>query len=165
MEKFCIGKAVKLHGYLGEFKISTSFDKDFDIKKITVLFDEENREFNVKRIFKTTDGIVVSLDGVGLENAKTMINKWFFIDRMLISGKILFEDLKHSDVYLDNGELIGKVTDVQDFGSAEVISVIQTSGKELMFPNVSGIIISFDYITKKLTINRQKLLEVSDYEN
>ena len=62
--------------------------------------------------------------------------------------KFLFEDLKHSDVYLDNGELIGKVTDVQDFGSAEVISVIQTSGKELMFPNVSGIIISFDYITK-----------------
>lgn len=165
MEKFCIGKSVKLHGYLGAIKISTSFDSDFDINKITEIFDDSNKSYVVKRIFKTTDGIVVSLEGVDLENAKLMLNNWFYIDRNLFSGKILFEDLKQSEAYLEDNKLLGKVTDVQDYGSAEVITVIQTNGKELMFPNVSGLIISFDYITKKLVLNKQKLLEVSDYED
>lgn len=165
MEKFCIGKAVKLHGYLGEFKISTQFDNDFDIKKITKIYDETDNEYSIKRIFKTSDGIVVSLEGVGLENAKLMINTLFFIDRSLVFDKILFEDLKLSKVFFEDKTLIGKVTDVADYGSAEVITFLTNRGKEVMFPNVSGIIISFDYKTKTLIINKQKLLEVSDYED
>ena len=165
MELVSLGKVVKLHGYLGNMKIVTKFDKGFDIKKITKLYDEKGNEFVVNRIFPNTDAVVVGLDGVDLEKAKGYINKTFYIERNLVNGKILFEDLKDSEVYLENEILVGKIVDVQDYGAAEVITVAQTNGKELMFPNAGGVIVSFDYKTKKLILNEQKLKEVSEYEN
>ncbi len=165
MEKVCLGKVVKLHGYLGQMKVITEFDKGFDITKITRIADEKGNQFNVSRIFKNTDGVVVKLEGVELEGAKTYIGKLLYIDRALVEGKILFEDLKGSEIYFDNNRKFGKIIDVQDYGSAEVITCILENGKELMFPNVKGLIKSFDYITKKLVVNEQRLKEVSDYEN
>ena len=60
---------------------------------------------------------------------------------------------------------LGKITDVQDYGAAEVISVLTVNGKELMFPNVKGVIVSFDYKEKKLVLNKTKFKEVADYED
>ncbi len=165
MDTICLGKAVKLHGILGAIKVVTQFDADFDINKIDKVYDENGKEYLVIRIFKITDGVVIQLEGINIENAKLLINKMIFIDRMLISGKILYEDLKQSKVYFEDATLVGTIVDVADYGSAEVISVLLVSGRELMFPCIDGIIDSFDYKTKKLIINKQKLLEVSDYED
>ena len=165
MELIEIGKAVKLHGFMGQLKINAKFDKDFDIKKIDKMYDEKGTEFEVSRVFPNKDAIVVALKGVDLEKAKTYINKSFFISRELVSGKILIEDLKGSTVFFEDDFELGKITDVQDYGSAEVFFVKQKSNKELMFPNVKGVIVSFDYKTKKLILNKAKFREVCDYEN
>ncbi len=165
MELVCLGKVVKLHGYLGLMKISTKFDKGFNIKKIEKIYDEAGNEFAVNRIFQNTDAVVVGLEGVDLEKAKGYINKTLFIEREVVCGKILFEDLKGSNVVFADGIVVGKITDVQDYGSAEVISILTEKGKELMFPNVKGVIENFDYKTKILTINKQRFKEVSEYED
>ena len=165
MDKVALGKVVKLHGFLGNMKIMTKFDKGFDIKNITKLYDENGQEFVVTRIFSNTDAVVVALEGVDLERAKSYINKTFYIDRKIVSGKILFEDLKDSKVVFETGESLGDVTDVQDFGAAEVVSVMCENGKEIMFPNVKGVIESFDYKLKKLVLNKSKFKEVADYED
>ena len=94
-----------------------------------------------------------------------MIGKFFFMDRSLVEGKVLIEDLKGSVVCFEDGTEIGKVVDIQDYGSAEVFYVQLLDGRELLFPNVKGIIVSFDYHTKKLVVDKSKLKEVSDYEN
>ena len=165
MELCNLGKVVKLHGYLGQMKINTKYDKGFDIKKITKLYDEKGNEFAVNRIFSNTDAIVVGLEGVDLEKAKTYIGKNFFIDREILGDKILFEDLKGSNVVFENNDELGKITDVQDYGAAEVISVMTIKGNEIMFPNVNGVIVSFDYKQKLLVLNKDKFREVSDYED
>ena len=165
MEKVCLGKVVKLHGYLGQMKVISEFDKDFNINSIKQIINEKDEVFNVSRIFKNTDGVVVKLEGVELEEAKTYIGKMLYIDRVLVKDKILFEDLKGSVVFFDDGAELGTITDVQDYGTAEVLSCLMNNGRELMFPNVNGLIKSFDYITKKLIIDKSKLKEVSDYED
>lgn len=165
MELVCLGKVVKLHGYLGLMKVATKFDKGFNIKKIEKLYDEAGTEFAVTRIFQNTDAIVVGLEGVDLEKAKSYINKTFYINRSVVEGKILFEDLKSSEVIFEDGVIVGKIVDVQDYGSAEVISVLTQSGKELMFPNAKGVIASFDYKQKQLVVNKTRFKEVSDYED
>ena len=38
-------------------------------------------------------------------------------------------------------------------------------GTEIMFPNVKGVIASFDYTQKKLVVTKEKFREVCDYEN
>lgn len=164
MELVCLGKVVKLHGYLGQMKITTEIDKGFDINTIKELTDDKGTTFKVTRIFKNTDAVVVALEGVDLEKSKTYIGRYFYANREIVSGKILIEDLKDSIVFVGETE-IGKVKDVQDYGSAEVFYVELLSGRELMFPNVKGIIISFDYKAKKLVVDESKLKEVSDYEN
>lgn len=164
MEKVCLGKVVKLHGYMGEMKISTQYDKDFDIKQIKFLYDENDNEYKVKRIFKYTNGVVAGLEGIDLEKAKTFVGRSLYISRELAKSKILFEDLKGSKVLLENGNEIGTITDVQDYGSAEII-FIKTNKNELLVPCASGLIVSFDYKEKKLVVSESKLREVSDYEN
>ena len=165
MELIEIGKAVKLHGFIGQMKINAKFDRDFNLKKIDKMYDEKGNEFKVSRLFQTKDAIVVLLEGVDLEKAKTYINKAFFIDRELVAGKILIEDLKCSVVSFENGDELGRVEDVQDYGSAEVFFVKSKTNKQLMFPNVKGVIVSFDYKTKQLVLNKDKFKEVCDYED
>ena len=162
MDNVELGKVVKLHGYLGLMKINTKFDKGFDIKKIKVLFDESGKEFSVNRIFPNTDAVVVGLDGIDLEKAKTYIGKKFFVSREILGGKILFEDLKGSTIEFENGTVVGTIVDVQDYGAAEVVSFKTTDGRELMFPNAKGVIASFDYKTKKLVANEEKFRQVCD---
>ena len=165
MDKVELGKVVKLHGYLGLMKINTKFDKDFDIRKIKVLYDEAGNEYAVTRIFSNTDAVVVGLEGVDLDKAKTNIGKRFFVAREVVGEKILFEDLKDSTIAFENSDPFGKIVDVQDFGAAEVISFKSNDGKEYMFPNAKGVIVSFDYKTKCLVVDKEKFGQVCDYEN
>ena len=165
MEKVCLGKVVKLHGYLGQMKVQTEYDKDFDANKIKEIANEKDEVFKVSRIFKNTDGVVVKLEGVELEQAKTYIGKMLYIDRSVMGDKILFEDLKGSSVVFEDESELGTITDVQDYGTAEVITCMMKNGRELMFPNVKDLIVKFDYKTKLMVINIKRLKEVSDYEN
>lgn len=165
MEKICLGKVVKLHGFRGGLKMNAKYDDDFDTKKVMSMFDEEGNEYIVARLSKNTDGFYVDFQNVDLEKAKTLINKYFYIDRSLVADKILIEDLKGSEVFFDGDILIGKIEDVQDYGTAEVFFVKTQKGSEIMFPNVKGVIVSFDYKQKKLVVNREKFGEVCDYEN
>ncbi len=164
MKKVALGKVVKLHGIRGEMKVSTKFDNDFNIKNIKKVYNENEDEFEVSRVFKVNDGIVFGLANIDLESSRKFIGKMLYIDRELVENKILFEDLKGSDVYADE-KLIGKIVDVGDYGSAEVIFVKKIDGKELIFPNVKGIIKSFSIDEKKLCLERSKLCEVCDYED
>ncbi len=165
MNKICLGKAVKLHGFRGGLKMNAKYDSDFDTSKVKSMFDESGNEYIVSRLSKNTDGFYVDFENVDLEKAKTLINKNLYIDRELVAGKILIEDLKGSKVFFEDESELGKITDVQDYGAAEVFFVMKTNGKEIMFPNVKGVIINFDYKLKKLVVNKDKLKEVCDYED
>jgi 16S rRNA processing protein RimM len=165
MERVCLGKAVKLHGFRGGLKMNAKYDDDFDTKKVKSMFDEEGNEYKISRLSKNTDGFYVDFENVDLEKANKLVNKMFYIDREVVSGKILIEDLKGSDVFFEDETLIGNIQDVQDYGAAEVFFVKTQKGTEIMFPNVKGVITSFDYTQKKLVVNKEKFREVCDYEN
>jgi len=165
MDKIELGKVVRLHGYLGQMKVATKYDKDFNIKSIKQIIDENDNVFNVTKVFQTKDGVVVALDGIDLEKSKTYIGKMLFVDREIMKGKILIEDLKGSIVELDDGEILGKIKAVEDYGAAEVFFVKSDNGKEIMFPNVKDLIKEFDYKNKKMIVIKSKLKEVCDYED
>lgn len=162
MDKVVLGKAVKLHGYLGGFKVNAKFDDDFDINKITEVFDESKNEYKVNRIFKVKDGVVLMLEGVDGKKAKSFLNKNILIDRSVVGEKMLIEDLKGSKLYFDDDTFVGTITDIQDYGTAEVFYVSAENGKEILFSNVKGVIKNFDLNNKKLVVNKSKFDEVSD---
>lgn len=161
MEKVCFGKVVKLHGYLGMVKINAKFDKDFKFKEIKNMYDADENCYKVTRMSQTKDGVLAMFEGVGLDKAKTFIGQELFVDRELVEGKVLIEDLKGSTVYFENETAVGKIVDIQDYGAAEVFE-LKTNGKPILFPNVKGLIVSFDYKEKKLVVNEQRFREVAD---
>lgn len=166
MDKIELGKVVRLHGYLGQMKVVTKYDKDFNIKNIKKIIDENENEFNVTKIFQTKDGVVVALENIDLEKSKTYVGRMLYVERELMKDKILIEDLKGSIVVLeDDKTTVGKITAVEDYGTAEVFFVRTDKNKEIMFPNVNGLIKEFDYKKKKLIVIKSKLDEVCDYEN
>lgn len=165
MEKISLGKVVKLHGFRGGLKMNAKYDDDFDTKKVKSMFDEDDNEYIISRLSKNTDGFYVDFENVDLEKANKLINKMLYIDRSLVADKILIEDLKGSQLFFEGDILIGKIQDVQDYGTAEVFFVKTQKGTEIMFPNVKGVIESFDYKQKKLVVNKEKFGEVCDYEN
>ena len=120
MDKIELGKVVRLHGYLGQMKVATKYDKDFNIKSIKQIIDENDNVFNVTKIFQTKDGVVVALEEIDLEKSKTYVGKMFFVDREIMKNKILIEDLKGSLVEVDDGVVLGEIVDVEDYGAAEV---------------------------------------------
>ena len=164
MELVKLGKVVRLHGIVGEMKIATKLDDDFDLKRLDYLYDEDGQQFAVKRAFRHDGGLVVGLEGVDIGRAKSYVSKSFYMSRDLVAGKLLVEDVKGSDVYVGENK-IGRVTDIQDFGAAEVIYVHRENGKELLLPNVEGLILSFDLATKTVRLDEKKVKEVSDYED
>ena len=123
MDKICLGKAVKLHGFRGGLKMNAKYDSDFDTSKVKAMYDEKDNEYIVSRLSKNTDGFYVDFENVDLEKAKTLVNNNLYIDREIVAGKILIEDLKGSSLYFEDETLIGKITDVQDYGAAEVFFV------------------------------------------
>lgn len=165
MDKVKLGKIVKLHGYLGAFKVKTSYDKDFEIKNIKNVFDKNDNLFEVERIFKTKDGVVIKIKGLNLENVKLMIGSDIYIEREVVGNKILIEDLKGATVQTSSNKILGKIYDVEDYGSAEVFFAKSSSNKDFMFPNVKGLILNFDFETKILTIDEKRFGEVCEYED
>lgn len=165
MDKIELGKVVRLHGYLGQMKVATKYDKDFNIKSIKQIIDENDNVFDVTKIFQIKDGVVVALEGVDLEKSKTYIGRMLFVNREIMKDKILIEDLKGSFVEADDGTILGKISAVEDYGAAEVFFVKTKNNKEIMFPNVKDLIKEFDYKNKKLIIIKSKLKEVCDYED
>ena len=77
MERVCLGKAVKLHGFRGGLKMNAKYDDDFDTKKVKSMFDEEGNEYKISRLSKNTDGFYVDFENVDLEKANKLVNKMF----------------------------------------------------------------------------------------
>ena len=76
MNKVCLGKIVKLHGYLGGVKVRTIYDKDFNIKSIKKVYNEKSEEFEVERIFQVKDGVVVQMKNME-KNMSTFSGAFF----------------------------------------------------------------------------------------
>ena len=77
----------------------------------------------------------------------------------LDEGEYFLEDLINKQIFFEDGGCLGTLTDVQNFGSADVMFVLTPKGKEVLFSNVEGVII--EVADEKIIINKKKFDEVS----
>lgn len=162
MEIILFGKVVKLHGYKGQVKVNAKFDSDFNLSDVKNVYLDDGSEFEVEKISKLNDGVLLTLASGTLELATSLVGKNIYIDRKLVQNKILIEDLKNSFVYFEDGQIVGKIVDIQDYGAAEVFELEKVNGKKVLFPNVKGLMIRFDYREKKLVVSKKRFGEVAD---
>lgn len=144
MEKIEIGKIVKPQGVKGDVKVVLFADNNFDFARVTQVF-VENIQANIQKIYTLSDGCYgVKFDIIESRNiAESYRGKPIFVDKNKIelqSGRYFIADLIGKTAELNDGTVVGKITDIQNFGSADVIYIKGT--RQVLCSHLDGLIIN-----------------------
>ena len=145
MEKIMIGKIVNVVGLKGEVKVYNYSDSD--------------------EIYRTTEAVYVGDDLVGIENVRLQKNmvilklagisdrdgaeavrgKELFITESdlpeLPEGQYYIRDLIGMTVKEENGEILGKVSDVLQNTAQDIFEVENADGRKILIPKVDQFVL------------------------
>lgn len=148
MEKIMIGKIVNVVGLKGEVKVYNYSDSD--------------------EIYRTTEAVYVGDDLVGIENVRLQKNmvilklagisdrdgaeavreKELFITESdlpeLPEGQYYIRDLIGMTVKKENGEILGKVSDVLQNTAQDIFEVENADGRKILIPKVDQFVLEID---------------------
>ena len=148
MEKIMIGKIVNVVGLKGEVKVYNYSDSD--------------------EIYRTTEAVYVGDDLVGIENVRLQKNmvilklagitdrdgaeavrgKELFITESdlpeLPEGQYYIRDLIGMTVKEENGEILGKVSDVLQNTAQDIFEVENADGRKILIPKVDQVVLEID---------------------
>ena len=151
MQQFLeIAKITATHGIRGEVRCQYYCDTadvlcDFD----TLYFDKGAKSVKVVKSYPHKNVVIMKLEGVdSIEQAQPLIGKILYLDRddaELDEDLFFIQDIIGLTVKdADTGEVYGKITDVYQNGAADVFSIKKADGRELMFPNISEVVLKTD---------------------
>ena len=146
-----IAKITATHGIRGEVRCQYYCDTaevlcDFD----ELYFDKGAKKVNISNAYPHKNVVIMKIDGVdSIEQAQPLIGKMLYLDRedaQLDDDLFFIQDIIGLTVRdADTGEVYGKITDVYQNGAADVFSIKRPEdGRELMFPNISDVVLKTD---------------------
>ncbi len=126
--RVCVGVVGAPHGIRGEVRIKSHTAVPLDIAAYGPLTTEDGREVRIRKARLAKDMVIATLDGVNDRNAvETLKNQRLYIDRDQLpeadEDEWYYADLVGLDVRDTDGEKIGTVLAVQDFGGGELLEV------------------------------------------
>ena len=164
-----IGKILKPQGIKGELKINPLTSRINRFKALNYVLIED-KKYNITSVRVGVDGFVyLTLSEVTDRNmAETLRNKELYILRSdsikLNKDEFFIDDLMHSVIYSENNKEIGEIINIENYGSADIITVACGFGDSFSFPLLKDLIISLDAENKKIIINEEKLKEIKVWE-
>lgn len=165
MDKIEIGKIVKAQGIRGDVKVIVFADDSFNFSSIKQVY-VNNTIAKVEKIYSVSGGYGVKLDIITSRNqAEEFRNCSVYVDKESInieSGRFFIADLIGKTVVLSTGETLGKITDIQNFGSADVF-YISNNGKQILCSHIEGLIKELK--DENLVLNAEVFKRVGIYEN
>ena len=162
-----IGEIVKAQGIKGEVKIkpySTDCSHFTNLKLAHLdAFPHKLRSTSLRGGFA-----YVLFEGINDRNAaEKLVGKIVKIDRrdaaQLSENEYYVCDVLGSKVVFDDGDVLGNVIDVQNFGSADVYTV--RGVRTVRFPFLKRIIIGVDIENKVITLIKKEFEGVCVYED
>ncbi len=150
-----IGKVLKPRGLKGELKIETYSSDSARFSHLKQL-KIDTKEYSVKSI--SLEGAIgyVTLDTIDdVDKAEALRGKFITAKRddlpKLPDGKYYIVDMIGLDVFA-NGECVGEITDVLQYGSADVY-VVRNGDASLSFPAINGLIKEVDLQSGKMMLD------------
>ncbi len=162
-----IGLITRPHGVRGEVKVNPFTDdlnRFYDLKKCII----DGVEYKVLNA-KTVSGLaVLSLCGVSDRNvAETLRGKFISVNREdavpLDENSFFIDDILGCTV-IAGEDVVGEIIDVTT-AKTDIFTVKTIDGKILRFPFLKDLLISVSVDDKKVYLKKERLEEVSCYEN
>ena len=168
MDKITVGQIIKAFGIKGEVKVKPYTDDIMRFKKLRIVYIGET-PYKIIACRIAEGFVYLSFIGVNDRNtSETLVGSMLEIDRVnaveLEEGRYFIADMLGCKVVLTDGTVIGKLTDVAQYGAADVITVVD-GNKVCRFPFIKKLNSNIDIENKIMTLDSKVFSEVSVYED
>lgn len=166
MEWFNVGRIVNTHGVRGELRIlsTTDFEDDrFYVGNKLAAFGPDDKKpewVTIKAVRRHKNFILLTLDG--LENIN-LVEKFkggllkVTMDQLaedeLAENEYYHFEILDCEVFSEEGELIGTVSDILETGANDVWEVKAESGKKHYIPYIEDVVKEINVDEKKIIIH------------
>jgi 16S rRNA processing protein RimM len=159
--KISVAHITKPRGFKGELAVIPYRSNTQSLKpglEVTLQKDSTSQNCAIESVKILRDRIALKLTGVDNDKAAAV---WQGGDLLieekdlepLANGEYYHFQLEGSDVYEENGKLLGKVSAL-DYLSANDILTVQSADGEILIPLIKQIIVSVDVDNKKIVIRK-----------
>jgi len=122
---------------------------------------EAATRFKVQRCWQHGRRILAELDGVAdVDAAEALAGRkiWVPVSEVEVDEEeYLWQDLIGCDVVLTDGELLGSVTALEEYGAQDILTVHTSEGAartgEWMLPFIEDVILDVDIGARRITVN------------
>ena len=160
LDSFIIGKIVNTHGVHGEVKVLPETDDINRFSKLkTVRLRQKGKavEFTVERGRGQGTCAILKLKGIDTpEQADLLRGAELEIDRdqaiELPPDTWFIGDLIGCSVYEEDGNCLGKVTDVLQTGSNDVYEVRDEKGRSMLIPVLKQVVLDVDIVKAEIKV-------------
>lgn len=156
-----IGKIVSTRGLDGTIKVFSDFNSSDFVNLKTMIVD--NKNFNVRKISKSKNFLYINFEEIkNIDEAKNLINFNIYVKReniKLEKDEYLIEDLLNMQVFTNDGNYLGDLVNIENFGSKDVYT-IKNNKVEQSFCLIEKLIESVDYENNKIILNSKLINEV-----
>ena len=167
MDRLEVGKIVNTHGLRGEVKIVTWTDYPEVFEDLEYVYAKKKTEeikLNLKNIKYQKNNIIAKfLEINSIEEAETFKNCVLTAERDMLGelpeGVYYIADLIGCEVYSDEGENLGKITDVFNTGANDIYAVSAPQRKDMLIPVTDDTVKSVDIENKKVIVHLIEGLE------
>ncbi len=157
----CVGRIVAAHGVHGRVKIQSFTDDPDALFNFDYVVDEAGkRRFHLHPTSMTKDGYVAEIQDVKRrEEAEALRNTRLYVPRDWLPAaeedEFYYEDLIGLKVMTPQGELVGKVIAMHDFGAGDVMEIeLREAGKlhREMLPFTKAVVPLVDVAAGHVTV-------------
>lgn len=168
MDYIVVGEILKPQGVRGELKIKPITDDPRRFRKLRAVYIDD-RLFRIQSC-RINESVFLKLEGIDDRNeAQKFVGKFLRIDRLYAitpdEDSYFIVDLIDCKIIGSDGNFLGTVTSVDNYGSADVVTAHSEDGKIFRFPFLKRVFVSVDTAEKTITANTRELESVSVYED
>ncbi len=166
-----IGQIVNHFGIKGMVKIKpftddiTRFDK---LETIYIETKKQKKEYKIEEVKYHKNMVLMKLEGINtVEEAETLRQSYLLVDREkeepLEEGVYYIVDLLGLEVYTEEEKLLGKVEDIFNTGSNDILQGFEESnykyvvkdelGKQILLPGIPEVLKNVDLEKGKITVH------------
>ncbi len=163
MDLIKIAKVLKPQGIKGEMKLELIV-KDMDYFKGLKSVYIGGKMFTVKSSTARQGFGYIMVEGVTEPNGVELLrNKIVEVERKdapkLDENEFFIDDMLGVKVLDENGIEYGEITEIEQFGAADVYTIVGRRGKHT-FPFVKDMVVSVDMLAKVMVVKSERLKEV-----
>lgn len=163
MNRIVIGKIVKAQGIKGEVKVYPLGDLSFfeNLKEVYLNNSQIKSQISSTRINQKM--AFIKFNHINNRNdAEAMVGTELYLDREdfeLEDDEYLVDDLLGMKVMLDNGQDMGEIVEINNYGSADIFVINGKFGK-WQFPFVEGVATEINKSSNIMILSKKRFDEV-----